>query len=759
MTRKQHWTRRDPNYKSENNRYRHPVPSRRFLIETLEEIGRPCGFDELARNLGISESQEREALEKRLRAMVRDGQLIRNRRDEFCLTNHIPVVSGRVTGHRDGFGFLIPDDGSEDVYLSPRQMREIMHGDRVAVRVRGRDRRGRREGSLVEVLERKTEEVVGRYVSESGLGFVAPDNRRIVHDVAIAPGKNLRAKPGQIVVAKITEYPSHVTQAIGEIVRILGDEHAAGMETDIAIHAHELPHEWPAVVKKEIGKFGDRVPNSAKYDRYDLRDTPLVTIDGADARDFDDAVYCEPSGDGWLLLVAIADVSHYVKPRTALDDEAQNRGTSVYFPNRVVPMLPEKLSNGLCSLNPGVDRLCVVCEMHVSKTGILGEAEFYEAVMRSAARLTYREVEGILVRKDPRLRKKREEILPDLENLFDMYKALVGSRNKRGAIDFDLPEVKMQFGSDGRVANIVPYERGQSNRLIEECMIAANIQAARFLAKHRMPALYRVHQGAAEDRLESLREFLAALGLKLGGGLTPKPTDFSRLLKKVAARPDAELIEMVMLRSMTQAVYQPQNIGHFGLALSEYAHFTSPIRRYPDLLVHRAIRHIVRGGEKRSYHYSESDTEKLGILCSAYERRADDATRDALDWLKTEFMQDKIGEEFDGMISGVTDFGLFVRLKDLQIEGLVHVSALSSDYYQHDAVHHRLYGERNGMEYRLTDPIRIRVIRASLEDKKIDFEPVGGPKRKSKPKSTSKTDHKKKTQKGKPRNRTRKRRR
>ncbi len=722
MTKKYNWRRDDPHRQREARRYEKPGPSRKYLLHVLEDLGVPVSFETLAKHLALSGRDERQALGARLGAMVRDGQILKNRRDEYCLLGKLPLVTGTVTGHRDGFGFVIRDDGGDDVFLAPRQMRSVIHGDRVAVRIKGTDRRGRDEGSLVEVIERRTPEIVGRYVVESGVGFVVPDNPRIAHQVIVPRGKAKRARNGQIVMVRVTEWPTERHPPVGEINEVMGDEAAPGMETDIAIRAHGLPHRWPDAVDREMRRFGKTVPTAAKKDREDLRGVPLVTIDGADARDFDDAVYCEPQGKGFRLLVAIADVAHYVQPGSALDDEAADRGTSVYFPNRVVPMLPEGLSNGLCSINPKVDRLCMVCEMRVSAEGKVTRARFFEGVMRSAARLTYAEVAAMLYDGDTALRRKHRRLLVHLEHLDRLYRRFARARRRRGAIDFDMPEVRFSFDERGRVSGVTRYERNDAHKIIEECMIAANVQAANFLKRHRMPTLYRCHGEPDEDRVTDLREFLGELGLSLPTRGKPEPKHYRDVLRAASGRPDAMLIQTVLLRSMQQAVYAPKNIGHFGLALPYYAHFTSPIRRYPDLLVHRGIRHVLRGGKAKDFRYGAKAMESLGIRCSAAERRADEASREAMDWLKCEFMQDKIGDEFDGMITGVTEFGLFVQLTDIQVEGLVHISSLGADYFRHDRAHHRLVGERTGQVFRLTDRVRVRVLRASLEDRKIDFE-------------------------------------
>jgi ribonuclease R len=666
-------------------------------------------------------------MSRRLAAMVRDGQLLTNRQGRYCLTDHLPVVIGRVAGHRDGFGFLIPDDGGEDLFLAPRQMRLVMHGDRAAVRPR-MTRGDRREATLVEVLERGRTELVGRYVRERGLGFVVPEDSRITHTMALLPGKTGGAKPGQIVVAEIVEYPDRDTQPVGRVIDVLGEAGAPGVETEMAIRAHGLPHAWPDDVLEEAASKGAHVASTHKRGRLDLRGLPLVTIDGADAKDFDDAVYAEPTRTGWRLLVAIADVAHYVSAGGALDEEARERGTSVYFARGVLPMLPETLSNGLCSLNPKVDRLCMVCEMWLDDKGRVTRSRFHEGVMRSAARLTYEQVARAMEDGDPEVRRELESVAAPLGHLYDVYRALAGARRRRGAVDFELPEIKVRFDDAGNVAALDPTHRRTAHKVIEECMIAANVQAAGFLRRHKVPCLYRVHAGPEEEKLERLNEFLEAFGLRLRPGKV-KPADFRKIREAVAGQPEESLVESVLLRSMSQAVYQPNNIGHFGLALEEYAHFTSPIRRYPDLLVHRGIRHVLRGGKPRDFGYGRSDMEGLGRHCSHTERRADDATREAMDWLKCEFMVDKIGETYRGLIAGVTNFGIFVQIPELQVDGLVHVSQLGPDYFKFDPAGHCLAGERTGARFRLADAVTVRVARVDMEERQIDFELADQPPR------------------------------
>jgi ribonuclease R len=680
---------------------------------------------------GLKGKRMRTGLMAQLQKMVRAGQIIENRRGEFCLLEKLELVSGTVTGHQDGFGFLVRDDGGEDMYLSAREMRAIFHGDRVAVRSVGLDRRGREEAQLVEVLERGTREVAGQFIRERGIGVVIPDNPRVAHRILIAKGEAGAAKHGQIVVAKILDFPTHVEQATGKIVEVIGDPGQKGIATDIAIHAHGIPTDWPKAVRQQAKTFGREVKEEAKQDRIDLRDLNLVTIDGADARDFDDAVYCEPSGNGFRLLVAIADVSHYVEKGSPLDKQAIRRGTSVYFPDRVVPMLPEVLSNGLCSLKPKVDRLCMVCEMRVSADGKVSRSKFYQAVMRSSARLTYGQVNDLLTGKPQK--KIPGALRKDIQRLHDVYKLFAKNRGRRGAIELDIPQTRINVDKHGAVTSISATPRNDAHRLIEECMIAANVQAAKFLRKHRVAGLYRVHAKPDPDRFEELRQYLLGLGLKVPHPEHVQPGQLNKLIDRVKDRPDSVAISMALLRSMSHAEYTPKNIGHFGLALDAYAHFTSPIRRYPDLLVHRAIRHILNGGKAGNYGYDLGAMEHLGGVTSEHERRAEDATREVEAWLKCQYMEEKVGEQFDGVVTAVTNFGVFVQLPELQIDGLVHVTSLQHDYYRYDAGSQSLIGDRSGTQYRLGDRLTVVVSRVDLESKRIDFQlAVAGKGRKRK---------------------------
>ena len=715
----------DPHAQREAEKYENPIPSREFIMDMLDKAGEPLNREQVGKALKLKSPEQREGLRRRLRAMERDGQLIFNRRKQYCLVSKMDLIKGRVIGHPDGFGFLQPEEGGDDLFISGREMRALMHGDRVVVSVAGIDRRGRREAVVVEVLERAHESVVGRLLIEGGVASLIPDNKRLTQDILI-PAEHLNgAENGQIVSVQIVQPATRFRQAIGHVDEVLGEHMAPGMEIDIAIRSHGLHQRWPESVETEIAAYTAEVSEADKAGREDIRSLPLVTIDGEDARDFDDAVYCERKGEGWRLLVAIADVSHYVQPDSALDVEATARGNSVYFPERVIPMLPEVLSNGLCSLNPHIDRLCMVCDMQLDARGVFRSARFYPAVMHSHARLTYNKVAAMLVEGDEKLRHEYALLLPHLENLYRLYQLMAKRRRQRGAIDFDTTETRIVFGADRKIEKIVPVVRNDAHRLIEEFMIMANVATARYLLKNKIPALYRIHEGPKQIKLEALREFLGEFGLQLRGGEKPSAKDFARLLGEIQARPDAHLVQTVMLRSLQQAVYSPDNVGHFGLAFDAYAHFTSPIRRYPDLLVHRAIRHLLAHKRAKGFRYSHDDMAKLGENCSQTERRADEATRDATDWLKCEFMLDKVGEEYDGTISSVTGFGLFIELDDIYVEGLVHVTSLGKDYYHFEPVKHRMLGERTRKIYRLGDRLRIRVARVDLDDRKIDFELVG----------------------------------
>ncbi|MCR6652562.1 MAG: ribonuclease R [Cellvibrionaceae bacterium] len=744
----------DPHAEREARKYSHPIPSREVILDLLDHSEGPLPREVIAEKLGLVDEESQEALRRRLIAMVRDGQIVGNRKERYGRVDRMNLVRGRVQGHRDGYGFVLTGDGSEDIYLSNRQMRRVFDGDEVLVRLGDKGFRGRKEGSIVEILARNTTQLVGRYRVERGVHYVRPDNPRVVQEIIIPSDQTRNATSGQLVVADILEYPERDNLAIGSIVEVLGDHLAPGMEIDVAIRSHGIPHVWPAAVEQMAKTLPVEVTEKDKQGRFDLRKLPLVTIDGEDARDFDDAVYCEPKKTGgWRLFVAIADVSHYVQVGDPLDKEAALRGNSVYFPDYVVPMLPEALSNGLCSLNPHVDRLCMVCEMTISAKGRVTGFQFYEAVMHSHARLTYTQVGQVLEeRGKPRsgIRQQFHHVVDQLDHLHDLYKVLRAARDTRGAIDFETTETRILFDEQRKIKKIVPVQRNDAHKLIEECMLAANVCSAKFLDQHELPALYRVHEGPKEQKLELLREYLAGLGLGLRNRAQVTPQDYQEVLQAIEGRPDAHLIQTTMLRSMNQAVYQPENRGHFGLAYDAYTHFTSPIRRYPDLLVHRAIRSVIRSrleSKKVKHHpdakllehaviypYSINDMAVLGEQSSVTERRADEATRDVVSWLKCEYLQSRVGEVFEGVVSAVVGFGLFVELKDLYIEGLVHITALPQDYYVHEPARGRLVGERTRKVFALGDELRVQVVGVNLDERKIDFEIVevkGGKRKKA----------------------------
>ena len=706
--------RADPFFDREKQNYGTPLPSREYIMQILEREGAPMGLDALVRALDIRDD-EREFFERRLHAMLREGQVILNRRDAWLLPDKADLIRGRVQGHPDGFGFLIRDDKGEDIFLGPKAMREVFHGDRVIVRLAGQDRRGRAEGKIVKVLERANTRIVGRVLDEHGIRVVAPEDKRLTQDILVTPGGK-RAAPGQVVTVELIGQPSRAARPVGRIVEVLGHYADPGMEIEIALRKHEMPFEFSPEARARARKLPDTVRRKDRGGREDITGLPLVTIDSETARDFDDAVFCERSGKGWRLVVAIADVSHYVESGGALDADARARGNSVYFPRRVIPMLPEKLSNGLCSLNPQVERLCMVADMRVNAHGEIGAYRFYPAVIFSHARLTYNQVAAALYEKDVDAISSLGRLFPHLQELDRLFRVLLKARARRGAIDFETTETRMEFDEAGKIARIVPEVRNDAHRLIEECMLAANVCASDFLRGNDHPALYRIHEGPSPEKLEKLRGFLAEFGLALGGGDAPVAKDYAALLEKTRARPDAQLLQTVMLRSLRQAVYSPDNVGHFGLAYDSYTHFTSPIRRYPDLLVHRAIKAALAG--KR---YSPGNWEEIGMACSLTERRADEATRDVVDWLKCYYMRDRIGETFFGSVSAVVPFGMFVALDDVFIEGLVHVSDLGSDYFHYDEARHELMGERSRVRYRLSDRVQVQLIRADLETSKIDF--------------------------------------
>ena len=732
----------DPHAKREAKKYEKPVASRELLLSIIEKYSPPPTFNTLAKKLMYKEDHLLVGLKRRLRAMENSGQLVFNKFKQYALPEKNSLLIGKVLGHRDGFGFFSPEDSSvkdkrgKDFYISSHEMQRVFHGDIVqAILVDRTDRKGRKEVKILDVIEPRKAPIVGRFYVDHHVCSIVAEDSKIKQEILIDPKAKLGARHGQMVVVELIQRPTKRSHAIGKVIEVLGDHMAPGMEIEIALRAHDLPYQFPHLVEAEVSTIADEVEESAKLPRKDLRSLPLVTIDGEDARDFDDAVYCEPKkSGGWRLWVAIADVSYYVRNGSALDDEAISRGNSVYFPSQVIPMLPEKLSNGLCSLNPDVDRLCMVCEMTISDAGNLSGSKFYPAVMRSHARFTYSKVAAILDAEESEVGQKLKEeyapLVPDLENLKDMYLALSDARNKRGAIAFETQESLFLFNDDKKIESVVPLIRNDAHKIIEECMILANVATAKFIEKHNKPGLFRVHDKPSEDKYNNFVSYLSELGISLPKREEPEPKDYCDILAKIVNRPDQDLIQTMLLRSMRQAVYQSDNLGHFGLALQSYSHFTSPIRRYPDLVVHRVIKSILLAEAKNqeqtqanigAHDYKLEEVIELGEHCSMTERRADEATRDVSDWLKCEFMQDHVGDNFDGVISTVTNFGLFVRLQDLHIEGLVHITSLGQDYYHYDDVRMCLTGENTGVKYRVGDVVSVQVAAVNLDEKKIDL--------------------------------------
>ncbi len=718
---------RDPFYERERKKYDSPIASREFILETLKTFGRPMTKEQLTTKLKLSKVAEEEALGFRLRAMMRDSQLMQDRKGRYCLLDKINLLCGKVQAHPDGFGFFIPNDDTKktkDLLISPREMRAVMHGDLVLVHQTGLDRRGRPECKVHEVLKHANPRVVGRFFSEQGICFIRPDNKRLTQDIIIPKEHTNQAKKDQVVLIEMLSYPSKHSKPIGKVIQVLGEHMAPGMEIKVATLAHGIPTEWPEEVHETLKSIPDTVTEKDLNGRTDLRRLPFVTIDGEDAKDFDDAVYCKPKPrGGYQLYVAIADVSHYVLPETPLDKEAARRGNSVYFPENVIPMLPEVLSNGICSLKPKVDRLCMVMEMTISPEGKITRSRVYRGVIHSHARLTYTQV-GQWLADSPSNVGAEDNIFSAIKHLHALYQILLKTRKTRGAMDFSTTETRIVFDENRKIQQIIPVIRNDAHRLIEECMLAANVATARFLEKANIPTLYRVHPPPADDKLIALRLFLGEFGLTLGGGKKPTPKDFQKTIMSVADKPERHLVETVMLRSLKQAQYIEVNGGHFGLAYPAYTHFTSPIRRYPDLLIHRAIGYLLDHKTSEGFDYTDKKMSELGKHSSSTERRADEATREVVAWLKCEYMQAKIGQTFQGKIAGVTSFGIFVELDDIYVEGLVHVTSLKSDYYAFDAVKHRLVGERTGHTYRLGDAMTVLVARVDLDERKIDFEPI-----------------------------------
>ncbi|CCQ11127.1 3'-to-5' exoribonuclease RNase R [Pseudoalteromonas luteoviolacea B = ATCC 29581] len=714
----------DPYLSREQEKYDNPVPSREYILEHINKAGKATSFSDLCSALNVQDTERQDNFKRRLRAMERDGQLHFNKFKRYVIPTDDGLVKGKVIGHRDGFGFLEVEGEAKDWFIAKHQMQSVFHGDWVLAKAASRGSGGKVEARIVRVLDNERQPIVGRFFKEHGTAIVVPEDPRITQEIIVLPGGEGGARHNQMVQVLVTQAPSRNMNAVGKVVEVLGEHMAPGMEIEVALRNHDIPHVWPEAVLQQVAPLGEFVEEAAKVDRVDLRQLPLVTIDGEDARDFDDAVYCErKKSGGWRLWVAIADVSHYVPKGSALDLEAIERGNSVYFPEQVIPMLPKVLSNGLCSLNPQVDRLCMVAEMTIAESGKLSGYKFYQAVMNSHARLTYTQVHQIL-QGDEVLREKHRALVPHLVDLHQLYMTLKATRLERGAMEFETLETRFIFNAQRKIEAIVPLVRNDAHKLIEECMILANVAAAKLLEKHEAPALYRVHDEPDQEKLSHFRQFLTDLGVENGLPLDPSPVELSQAISHLGERPELELIQTMLLRSMKQAVYQAENIGHYGLALPAYAHFTSPIRRYPDLVVHRAIKAVLASqGQAVSgeFAYQLEEVNQLGEQCSTTERRADDATREVADWLKCEFMQDHVGSDFTGVVSSVTNFGLFVRLDDFQIDGMIHISTLGQEYYHYDGAKQMLVGEHSRTVFRLGDKLSVQVASVSLDDRRINL--------------------------------------
>ncbi|MEK9932478.1 MAG: ribonuclease R [Methylophilaceae bacterium] len=706
----------DPFLNREKENYQNPIPSRELILEVMNDHGVPIPKKELIKKLEITKD-EYPFFEKRIGAMARQGQILINRKDILCISKKLNLIPGKIMGHPDGFGFLIPEDSSlQDVFISPKEMSKVFHNDEVMVQVTGLDKKGRQEGVIVEVLSRGNSIIVGRVIQNHGVTIVRAEDKRISQDILVPYHQDMNAQPGQVVEVEMTTQPDFRTKPMGQITKIIGNYSDSGIEIEIALRKHHLPYEFSKDAIKESESFKDEILISEYKDHADLTKLDFVTIDGETAKDFDDAVFAEKAESNMRLFVAIADVSSYVSINSQLDKEALSRGNSVYFPRRVIPMLPEKLSNGLCSLNPQVNRLTMVCEMVIDNEGLVSEFKFYPAIIFSKARLTYTIAHKILYENDDDLTKKYSHVLTNLKSLKKVYDLLSKQREKRSAIEFDSVETAINFNEDGKIDSIQPVHRNEAHKIIEECMLAANVSAAKFLLKENSPAIYRNHESPKEEKLELLKNYIAEFGLKLGGGQKPSAKDYSALLQSIRSRPESQMLQTMILRSMQQAVYETKNKGHFGLAYDTYTHFTSPIRRYPDLIVHRAIKEKLKRNELRV-----KDLDGIAKQCSTTERRADEASRDVEDWLKCYFMKDRLGDVFSGTISSVTGFGVFVSLDEIYIEGLIHVTDLGNDYYVFNKSKHALIGERSGKSFGMGDRVKIKVAKIDMELSRIDL--------------------------------------
>ena len=715
----------DPYLAREKKKYTHPLPSREWIVHCLKQWEVPISYQELKKTLNIKRSED-QGFGFRIKAMIRDGQLYINRRKMICVAEQLDLVKCRVQGHVNGYGFAISlNKNRSDFYLSEKTMRPLMHGDIVMVRAVQTTAHIQREGRVLEILERHYRQLVARLYAADGVVLAVPEDKRLTQPILLPKEQAEKITAGEVVEIKIDHYASQVTLATGHVLERLGHYTDPGMEIEIAVRKYQLPYQFSAACLKEAETLPKKVLKKDLKHREDLRSLKLMTIDGENARDFDDAVYAKETERGFKLWVAIADVSHYVLPDSPLDREAYQRGTSVYFPRRVLPMLPEVLSNGLCSLLPHTDRLCLVCEMTISHSGMIEEYRFYEAVIYSQARLTYKEVQQVLSGE-----KKQHPLAQELTVLYRLYQRLDQARIKRGAIEFDSRQTRIEFDKANKIKRIYVEKRTQSHRLIEECMLVANVCAAKLIAQHKLPTLYRVHEGPNAEKLAILKEQLRFLGLTLNHEEKPNSRDYACLIRQLQGRVEQNLLETMLLRSMQQAVYQTENLGHFGLAYDAYVHFTSPIRRYPDLCVHRTIKAILH----HQVYRSTWPWPQLSEQCSFTERRADEASRDVEKWLKTYYMREHLTEVFEGVITGVTNFGVFVMLNDVCIEGMIHISDLGLDYFTYLPEQLAVIGEKTKIRFSVGDTVIVKVVQADLETCRIDLTLVsGGKKSKIKP--------------------------
>jgi len=711
----------DPDFAEQVKKYQNPVPSRAALLAYLTEQKKILQLDQIANEIGVTNEDQHEALRRRLNAMINDGSLFINRKRGYGVRDKTDLIKGVVQAHADGFGFLVSPELEKDGFIMPREMRKVMDGDTVLASIQPGVRKNKEGAFIVEILERAHKTLVGKYFHKNGQGIIEPDNKTI-DDIIIPAGSEANANDGDFVTVLINEYPNRHRPALGEIIAVLGQKLDSRLAMELTMAAQNLPHEWPEDFDRVTSYIPTHVSDEdIDEEVVDIRHLPLVTIDGEDARDFDDAVYAEKNDKGWRLIVAIADVSKYVPPNSELDIEAYKRGTSVYFPGKVIPMLPLEISNGICSLNPQVDRMCMVCDMLISKQGEIKKHRFYRAVMHSHARITYKQC-WEFIDKGIKQDKWHKKVAPAIETMNSLYQAMNQEKSKRGAITFNSTDVFITIDSEGQVSGIHPYTRNDAHKLIEAFMIAANICAAKFVSKHKIPAAYRVHDTPPPRKLTDLKAFLQSLGIKPNFSDPVQPKDFERIIEQIQGRDDVSLIESVLLRSQALASYEAENGGHFGLALDYYAHFTSPIRRYPDLMIHRAIDYIIKSKKPKRYIYSQQKAIEMCVQCSLTERRAETASRDVDARLKCMYMEQFIGDEMIGTVSGVTHFGVFVTLDNIMVDGLIHVTSLPNDYYQHNPIQHKLVGERSGHVFQLADKVKISVAAVSLDDRKIDFE-------------------------------------